>query len=368
MKLPKGAIRLVMYGHQSTPLAGIDNDDNGYYFPTTYIEQEHANMCSDASQAMVNHFFGESIPSMLKNPRSFLGSSDEDDLPKAKFNKIENLSLDNIGLALKLSGPLLMDMPTKIGGHMVTCIGCTEKDLIYHDPLDSGNLAISKAEYERINGGSRQVDAFLKNRGAEAIYRGDSDLTVDKIKQEGDHFDKPTYIIHKTGVIYADSHGIESIHQFTPDQNSKSFAMAIGFPPNPTPFVKHSLEPTNFINLGALTPNWEGPFKGQQKRIATNEKGRNMSYDIFKPEKMVARHFSLSKDRENLCERVRDFLTEYSKLLKGQERENLMQFVKDNKKEMNITELMKKLDTHNEMHKHNKLDVHINDIRKFTAT
>lgn len=161
MKNVNWLVKALLYKHKATPLKDLPAQDfkNGFFYPVAFVGQQHANMCVDASEAMVNHFNHLPTAPMERNPR---GAFEPKNVIGDDFIEKGKVHVDNIALYLKKYGPIIVEIPLRGTGHAITCIGCTDTHLIYHDPLDKGNLAISKAEFKRINNNDPTIGVVYK--------------------------------------------------------------------------------------------------------------------------------------------------------------------------------------------------------------
>lgn len=158
MKHVNWLVRHIFYRHQSIPLEFLNNHEESLYYDVTYMAQQHANLCLDTSEAMIDCFWGKPFHSMTKNPRSVAKEK-----PKVSKHFIEmSPSIEALKQILCTYGPLILSLPMKYDfSHSVVCVGYTNDYLIYHDPLESGNRCIHVNELLRINENKGVSIAFV---------------------------------------------------------------------------------------------------------------------------------------------------------------------------------------------------------------
>ena len=86
-------IRLIFYQHQEE-MATIakTTSPNAIFYDVGYINQEHANLCTDACENMLLHFAGKPVATMKKNPRNMLeGRPINDALFEVKIINIDSI-------------------------------------------------------------------------------------------------------------------------------------------------------------------------------------------------------------------------------------------------------------------------------------
>jgi hypothetical protein len=355
MRIPNSAVRLILYNHETKELSEIKLEaqerETPFYYDTMYMEQKRANTCSDTSQAMIDHFHSEPIPALQKNPRKPFQHRPDEELLKSGFHQLNDLTTSNIAGTLKYEGPILINMPMRFNSeHSVVCIGCTDKYLILHDPLDSGNIAISKDDYVKINNNSSLIEAFSKDIVYKAYYRGEIELKAEEMKNQSE-YKVPAYIIHKNGVIYIDANNhaqdipidkkllLDQDGNFKPHEFAKHLLILDTSKTDPIPLSSGVLR-----NLNMLAPEWNGPYK--DKLVVINESVLKNAKrpEPFTPHKSVAKHFNLLT-KDNPCGPVIAFLKEYSKELKGEPKQAVDEFVAKHKDNKDIKELMGALKT-----------------------
>jgi hypothetical protein len=143
-------VQKIFYLHKSISLNKLVIKPNeSKIYDVRYMQQQHANMCLDASENMVNAFFKKPIQQLEHNPRSMFEAKNEDD---TNFNE-QLLDIDMLKSNLDTKGPFILSIPIRYGfQHAITCIGYTKNHIIYHDPLTHGNCCISLKELKRVAG------------------------------------------------------------------------------------------------------------------------------------------------------------------------------------------------------------------------
>lgn len=132
-------VKLLFYKHEEKE-ANLDKETTGVFFDVGYMDQIHFNLCTDASESMINHFFGEPFATMAKNPRGMLEGKEVN----AKDYTITSILPCTIQEHLRESGPFILGLPLRYGVfHSVVVTGCTTDQVIYNDPLTASHRMIS---------------------------------------------------------------------------------------------------------------------------------------------------------------------------------------------------------------------------------
>ena len=63
-------IKLLFYKHKEHE-AVLPDGATGIFYNVGFVDQQHANLCTNASESMLNHFWGKPFATMTKNPRAF---------------------------------------------------------------------------------------------------------------------------------------------------------------------------------------------------------------------------------------------------------------------------------------------------------
>lgn len=156
-------IKLLTYKHTEHD-ATLENtssqDENALFFDVGFIDQCHANLCTDASMSMIDHFYGNPISTMAINPRGFLegcSAANEDDEnleeeEKSRFDAHYINTQNELTWLLKNNGPLILALPLKYNAaHSVVIHGTVENNIIYHDPLTGANKKIPFGDLQKLH-------------------------------------------------------------------------------------------------------------------------------------------------------------------------------------------------------------------------
>lgn len=154
-------IKLLFYKHKEHE-AVLPKGATGIFYKVGFVDQQHANLCTNASESMLNHFWGKPFATMTKNPRDF----SEGASPNNKDYYQHLISPNNIQTTLQNKGPFILSLPLKYGvSHSVVVTGCTQNQIIYNDPLTGGHKMISTDELKKLcmtDGGQVEI-ATLKS-------------------------------------------------------------------------------------------------------------------------------------------------------------------------------------------------------------
>lgn len=148
-------VQMVFYKHkdQQATIANTQGTE-AIFYDVGFIDQLHANLCTNASENMLYHFAGKPIASMTKNVRGIMEGTSADE---HNFS-LRTVSISDLGNQLK-KGPFILAVPLKYGAaHSVVVIGCVDNNIIYHDPLTGGNKKLSLDELKRINHNDEQIE------------------------------------------------------------------------------------------------------------------------------------------------------------------------------------------------------------------
>ncbi|MFI4918468.1 MAG: hypothetical protein ACHP65_02825 [Legionellales bacterium] len=138
MKNLNWLVKLVFYQHTEKE-ARLPEATPGVFYEVGFMDQLHANLCTNASISMLNHFAGKPFASMTKNPRGIMDGPP----PDAQDYQVAMILSDKIQTTLKNCGPFIMSLPLKYGVlHSVVVTGCTENQVIYNDPLTGAHKMI----------------------------------------------------------------------------------------------------------------------------------------------------------------------------------------------------------------------------------
>jgi hypothetical protein len=141
-------VQKIFYLHKSVPLYKLAvTPEQSKIYDVSYMKQQHANMCLDASENMINFFFKKPLQQLKDNPRGVFDAKEQLD---NNFNE-EMLDISTLKAKIDTKGPLILSIPLRYGfEHAITCIGYSKNHIIYHDPLTNGNRCISLKELKRI--------------------------------------------------------------------------------------------------------------------------------------------------------------------------------------------------------------------------
>jgi hypothetical protein len=146
MKHANWLVKLLFYLHDEEEVM-LTRDSHGIFYEVGYVYQEHANLCTNASESMMNHFFKKPFASMFDNPRGLLEGS----APNRDDYTISSIKPDDIKSCLEKHGPFIMLMPLRWGfAHSIVVTGCTEDFVIYNDPLTGGHRMIAKQKLSEL--------------------------------------------------------------------------------------------------------------------------------------------------------------------------------------------------------------------------
>ncbi|BBB15272.1 uncharacterized protein RVIR1_07830 [Candidatus Rickettsiella viridis] len=144
-------VKLIFYKHQEkkATVTNTQGDSQSVFYPVSYLSQQHANLCTDASENMLYYFIGNPIATMNINSRgTFQGREPDND-----GFELSNIAITEIKQNLKDNGPFILALPLKYGVlHSVVVIGFSNNQLIYHDPLTGPNRIMSIDELTQLNG------------------------------------------------------------------------------------------------------------------------------------------------------------------------------------------------------------------------
>lgn len=144
-------VRLIFYKHREkkATVTNTQGDSQSVFYPVSYLSQQHANLCTDASENMLYHFIGNPIATMNINSRgAFQGRE-----PNNDGFALRKIAITEIKQKLKDNGPFILALPLKYGVlHSVVVIGFSNNQLIYHDPLTGPNRIMSVNQLTQLNG------------------------------------------------------------------------------------------------------------------------------------------------------------------------------------------------------------------------
>lgn len=139
-------IKSMTYYHKERNASSLPASADSIYYPIDYINQVHVNLCTDTCNQMLNKFAKQPFHTMHHNPRGLFEGVYPNDLTDSKGMVIylrSNIDVATDSIRQKLAnGPFIMALPIRGGGHSVLCVGISGNEVIYHDPLTSGNKCI----------------------------------------------------------------------------------------------------------------------------------------------------------------------------------------------------------------------------------
>jgi hypothetical protein len=130
-------VKMVFYQHQEKE---IKENAKGVFYNVCYIDQLHLNLCTNACENMLSHFWDKPFATMAKNPR---GVSDGSKFDEENYFKM-TLPIEHIKTMLEQKGPFILSLPMKYDtSHSIVVFGATKSKLYYHDPLTGFNRVMS---------------------------------------------------------------------------------------------------------------------------------------------------------------------------------------------------------------------------------
>jgi hypothetical protein len=153
-------VKLLFYKHKEKE-ANLTKDTTGVFFTVGYVDQVHANLCTNASESMINHFWDKPFATMAKNPRGVLEGAS----PNDNDYQCVSISPNEIQANLKNSGPFILSLPLRYeASHSVVVTGCTADQIIYNDPLTGSHKMIS---IDELNGLAEHVEIAINRSVSE---------------------------------------------------------------------------------------------------------------------------------------------------------------------------------------------------------
>lgn len=140
MKHVNWLVKLLFYKHKEKN--AVSNNSDGVFYKVGFIDQLHANLCTNACESMLKHFAGRPFATMATNPRRIMqGSSVNPEEYNVNRMQIDEHSFKN---TLINNGPFILCLPLKYGiKHSVVVTGCTKGAFIYNDPLTGAHKTMS---------------------------------------------------------------------------------------------------------------------------------------------------------------------------------------------------------------------------------
>ena len=139
-------IKSMTYYHKERSAFSLPASADSIYYPIDYISQVHVNLCTDTCNQMLNKFAKQPFHTMHHNPRGLFEGVFPNELTDSKGMGIylrSDIDVTTDSIRQKLAnGPFIMALPIRGGEHSVLCVGISGSEVIYHDPLTSGNKCI----------------------------------------------------------------------------------------------------------------------------------------------------------------------------------------------------------------------------------
>lgn len=148
-------VKLIFYKHRENN--AVSDGKKGVFYRVGFIDQTHANLCTNASENMLNHYAGKPFSSMVFNPRGIMEGCE----PNCSEYENKFIDINDFEEILKSDGPFIMALPLKYGFyHSVVVTGYVNGQIIYNDPLTGPHKVITSEELENLcNGKKIQIAA-----------------------------------------------------------------------------------------------------------------------------------------------------------------------------------------------------------------
>lgn len=157
-------VQSVFYRHTEKKASATDflGKEKSIFYPITYMNQQHANLCLEASESMLYHFADRPIATMAVNPRAIFEGASIDQVDKKDFTeKTLNIEQEAIIKQLSENGPFIYALSLKYDiEHQVVAVGFVNNQLIYHDPLTGPNRLICLDDLVNLNENRPNVEIF----------------------------------------------------------------------------------------------------------------------------------------------------------------------------------------------------------------
>ena len=155
MKHVNGVVQRLLYKHKDTDAKAEDLPE-GTFYRVPQINQEHANLCGDASMNMLYKAGDRPFASMSKNPRTAFDGKGYDGSSDFRPTKILLNNPDESSVAqekrvgakfhefLDKKGPFVLNLGLRGGGqHAVLVTGMSGDKIVYNDPLTGSNKILT---------------------------------------------------------------------------------------------------------------------------------------------------------------------------------------------------------------------------------
>lgn len=147
-------VKLLLYKHQEKR-AHYTQDNESVLYDVGYANQIHANLCVEACESMMRHFYNLPFSTLIDNPRGILHGQSEEN---AAYRALRDANtIDKVRDVLSEYGPFITGIQLRMGWHAICVIGVSGESLIYHDPLSGCNKMLNLEEMLRLNDNRLEV-------------------------------------------------------------------------------------------------------------------------------------------------------------------------------------------------------------------